>query len=127
MIRPTSMLSEKTLADPRSREAKAALSTFAESERIEQLCGIEAMAQIHAWRPAFKPDRIVTYAMSGTRLTGETLVADGAAFRSERKWFNLKFRCGLSRDHGRVVAFEFRIEGAVPETEWQSHNLPPVH
>jgi hypothetical protein len=127
MIQPTSMLSEKTLADPRSREARAALATFAGSERIEQLCGIEAMEQIHAWREAFKPDRIVTYAMAGTKLAGETLVAEGAAFRSERKWYNLKFRCGLSRDYARVVAFEFRVEGAVPEAEWQSHNLPPVH
>ncbi|WP_258589483.1 hypothetical protein [Mesorhizobium sp. AR02] len=36
MIRPTEMLSAKTLADPRSRQARADLATFASDERMVQ-------------------------------------------------------------------------------------------
>lgn len=46
MIRPTEMLSAKTLADPRSKQARADLAKFAASERMVQLCNIEAMDQI---------------------------------------------------------------------------------
>ncbi|MBB6411397.1 hypothetical protein HNQ71_004071 [Mesorhizobium sangaii] len=42
MIRPTEMLSAKTLADPRSRQARADLATFASDERMVQLCNLEA-------------------------------------------------------------------------------------
>ena len=46
MIRPAEMLSAKTLADPRSKQARADLAKFAASERMVQLCNIEAMDQI---------------------------------------------------------------------------------
>ena len=50
MIVAKTMLSEKTLADPRSSQARRELATFADSERIVQLCNLEAMDQIEAWR-----------------------------------------------------------------------------
>ncbi|RUW89290.1 hypothetical protein EOA35_32920, partial [Mesorhizobium sp. M8A.F.Ca.ET.023.01.1.1] len=46
MIRPTRMLSAKTLADPRSKQARADLEAFASDERMVQLCNLEAMDQI---------------------------------------------------------------------------------
>lgn len=63
MIRPATMLSGEALADPRSRQARAALRQLAYFDRREQLCNLEAMEQIHAWRDEFEPERLVAYAM----------------------------------------------------------------
>ena len=93
MIRPTEMLSAKTLADPRSRQARADLATFASDERMVQLCNLEAMDQIRRWRTDFQPERVVPYATAEEKITSTTIAANGAAFRSRRNWYSLKFRC----------------------------------
>ena len=76
------MLSAKTLADPRSRQARADLATFAEGERLAQLCNLEAMDQIRAWRTEFRPETAGAYARIERSVAGNTIAADGAAFRS---------------------------------------------
>lgn len=82
MIRPTEMLSAKTLADPRSGQARADLATFASDERMVQLCNLEAMDQIRRWRTDYQPERVVPYATAEEKITGTTIAANGAAFRS---------------------------------------------
>ena len=123
LIRPSRMLSAAVLADPRSRTGRAMLARLAVDERIEQLCGLEAMAQIHAWRKTLDPDRVVSYAMADTRRDGRTLVADGAAFHSGGLWYRLVFVCGLSADFDRVASFGFRVGHAIPRREWAGHAL----
>jgi len=126
MVRPTQLLSAKSLADPRSREAAQALAQLAPDDRIEQLCDTEAMDQLHAWRGDVEPDRLVAYAMAQTRLDGTLFQADGAAFRSRRQWFRLKFRCAVTPDFTKVADFEFLVGEAVPRSQWSAHNLTPV-
>jgi hypothetical protein len=123
MIRADHFMSGLVLADPRSGEARAALAGFATPERMEQLCGIEAMEQVHAWNEQLLPDSVVAYAMADTKITGRTVEADGAAIRSKQQWFNLKFRCSLSADLTEVVAFEFQVEKPIPRSAWEEHNL----
>lgn len=94
-VRPTTMLSERTLADPRSRQARAALAQMTGDERMVQLCDVEAMAQIAAWSGVYRPDRVVDQATAETRVDGNRVVADGAAFRSGHAWFSR--RRGASR------------------------------
>ncbi|WP_245331233.1 DUF930 domain-containing protein [Mesorhizobium sophorae] len=127
MIRPTEMLSAKTLADPRSRQARADLATFASDERMVQLCNLEAMDQIRKWRTDFKPERVVPYAMAEEKITGTTIAANGAAFRSRRNWYSLKFRCQLAGDGESVVSFEFLVGDLVPRKKWDELGLPAVH
>lgn len=121
------MLSGKTLADPRSREAREILAQLADDERMVQLCSIEAMDQIHQWRQDFWPDRLVAYAKADTKISGDILQAEGAAFRSEGRWYDLKFTCELAPDHAKVAAFEFLVGDAVPTDEWEIYNLPAIH
>lgn len=55
----------------------------------------------------FKPDTLVAYAMAKIRLSGRKLSADGAAFRSRGRWFNIKFGCAVSAMnslHGLEIA-----------------------
>ena len=127
MVVARTMLSGKTLADPRSRQARKDLATFADSERVIQLCNLEAMDQLHAWRDDFRPDRLVAYARSDVKSSGDRIVADGAAFRSRQNWYGVSFECEVSPDHARVVAFRFQLGDEVPRKEWDELGLPPVH
>ncbi|MBZ6078119.1 DUF930 domain-containing protein [Microvirga puerhi] len=126
-IRATRMLSQQVLAQPLSRQMRQALSTFDEETRIEQLCGIEAMAQIVAASKQFQPDRVVAYAMADVKVLRGTVLAEGAAFRSAHQWYGLTFKCELSPDRRTVKAFEFSLGDAIPRQLWEAHNLPPIH
>lgn len=127
MIRPTEMLSAKTLADPRSRQARADLATFASDERMVQLCDLEAMDQIRRWRADFRPERVVPYATAEEKITDTTVAADGAAFRSRGNWYGFKFKCQLAGDGESVVGFEFLVGDQVPREKWDELGLPSVH
>lgn len=126
MITARTLHSESVLANPRSRGAREALKTLEASERVEQLCNLEAMSQIHAWKAEFEPDRVVAYAMASTKLTKSALEAEGAAFRSRKQWYGLHFRCEMAAN-GKVAGFQFRVGEAIPRSEWAAHDLPPEH
>ncbi len=123
MIQATSLRSAKVLADPRSAKARKALQGLASSERIVQLCNIEAMEQVHIWKPEFQPDFLAAYAMADTKLSGQKLQADGGAFRSKRRWYTIGFTCEVKADLKEVVSFAFRVGDAIPESQWVDHNL----
>lgn len=126
MITARTLHSESVLANPRSRGTREALKTLEASERVEQLCNLEAMSQIHAWKAEFEPDRVVAFAMAGTKLTKTALEAEGAAFRSRKQWYGLRFRCEMTAN-GKVAGFQFRVGEAIPRSEWATHDLPPEH
>ncbi len=123
-IQAKQFFSAAILADPRSRQALEGLSQLAADERIVQLCNLEAMEQVHRWRVDFIPDLLVAYAMADILLAGRNLRADGAAFRSRGRWFNIKFGCAVAPDIESVVQFEFQIGDEIPESEWEAHFLP---
>jgi hypothetical protein len=123
-IRATAMLSQAALAHPQSRAMRVALGQMEEETRLEQLCDIEAMAQIAAHLQVFKPDRIVAYAKAEMKLMRNILIADGAAFRSNRIWYALTFKCELSKDRQMVQAFEFSVGNAIPRRDWERYSLP---
>jgi outer membrane biosynthesis protein TonB len=127
MIHPPRMLSQRVLADPRSRETVALLPRLAPDERVEQLCGLEAMGQIHDSQRDFEPDRVTAYAQAGTKLSGQVLTAEGAAFRSKRRWYGLRFACTVSADLKRVTTFAFQIGEPIPRERWEALGLPAVH
>ena len=127
MIHPPRMLSQRVLADPRSRETVALLPRLAPDERVEQLCGLEAMGQIHDWQRDFEPDRVTAYALAGTKLSDRVLTAEGAAFRSRRRWYGLRFACTVSPDLKRVTAFAFHVGELIPQERWDALGLPAVH
>lgn len=127
MVRATEMLSGKTLADPRSRQARADLATFASDERMVQLCNLEALDQIRKWQADFQPERVVPYATAEEKIRGTTIKAEGAAFRSRGNWYGLKFNCELAGDGESVVGFEFLVGGPIPRDRWDELGLPAVH
>ena len=127
MIQPSVMLSAGALSTPEAEQARLALPTLADYDRRLQLCGLEAMEQIQAWQSTYSPERLVAYAMRDTRLRGDVVIADGAAFRSQGQWYNLRFECEVTQDLGKVVSFRFAVGDQIPYEEWAEHNLPEVH
>ncbi|MBW9065314.1 DUF930 domain-containing protein [Rhizobium herbae] len=123
MVQATNLRSATVLADPRSAKARKALQELASSERVVQLCNIEAMEQVHIWKPEFQPDFVVAYAMADTKLSGQKLTADGGAFRSKRQWYTIGFTCDVTADLKEVVSFAFLVGDAIPKSQWEDHNL----
>lgn len=113
-IRATRMYAGDLLAEPASANLRRAMGTLATDERLVQLCDIEAMAQVRAARPEFDPDMVVAYAMAPTGLRDGALIADGAAFRSRREWYGLKFRCEGLPDLSGVADFSFSVGELIP-------------
>ncbi len=124
MIQADHLMSSDVLADPRSRAARVALAGFGTADQMVQLCGIEAMEQVHAWDTRLQPDSVVAYAMAETKITTHEVVAKGGAIRSGKRWFNIEYRCELAPDLTRVVAFAFRLGEPIPRSGWEEHNLP---
>jgi hypothetical protein len=123
-IRASRILSGETLAHPLSRKMWEMLPLFEEETRLEQLCGLEAMAQIAASLKQFHSDRIVAYAKADVRIENTIIAAEGAAFRSHQRWYGLTFRCGLTGDRQAVQDFEFSVGNAIPKGLWDRYNLP---
>ncbi|ACI55967.1 protein of unknown function DUF930 [Rhizobium leguminosarum bv. trifolii WSM2304] len=117
------LFSDKVLADPRSRGARQALRGLAGSERKLQLCDLEALEQARRARPDMRPDALAPYAMAPEKVGGNSVEVRGGAFRSKGKWYNIQFKCGLDAGSGKVMSFAFLVGDAIPQGEWQAHDL----
>ncbi|MBY5352554.1 DUF930 domain-containing protein [Rhizobium leguminosarum] len=122
-VEASQLFSDKVLADPRSRRAREALRGLAGSERNLQLCDLEALEQVRQAQPAMAPDALAPYAMAAEQVSGNNVEVKGGAFRSKRKWYNIQFKCELDAGSGKVVSFAFLVGDAIPQGEWQEHNL----
>jgi len=98
------------------------LQALAPSARLEQICDYTAMTKIRA-AGEHRPDRAVGYAISEGKVTDNTLVADGAAFRSRKKWYRLSYTCKTTPDRMKVLSFDFKIGSEIPEEKWSAYGL----
>ena len=124
MTKATQLFATSILKEPSSAKIRKTLSTFADSEKLVQLCNMEGLEQIRRANPKFNPDVLVSYAMSDTTVEGMTLIADGGAFHTGKSWYAIRLRCTVSPDYGGVDDFQFAIGVPIPRNEWGSHNLP---
>lgn len=122
-IRATDFYAGSLLAEPASAKLRAAMKTLDGSERLVQLCSIEAIEQIRRARPEFDPDTVVAYAMADMTMRDGALVADGGAFRSRREWYGVHFNCSAAADFSRVETFAFSVGEFIPHEEWDAHYL----
>jgi hypothetical protein len=122
-IRATEFYAGSLLAEPESANLRAAMKTLDGSERLVQLCSIEAIEQIRRARPEFDPDTVVAYAMADMATRDGALVADGGAFRSRREWYEVKFTCLADADYSAVERFEFSVGDFIPHEQLEEHYL----
>lgn len=111
------------LSDRRSKHAREALGQLSGAERNLQLCDLEALEQISRSRPGPPADLVAPYAMAAEKVTADGVEVRGGAFRAGKKWYGIRFKCGLDARSGKVVSFAFAIGDAIPEDEWQAHDL----
>ena len=123
MVEATELFANRVLADPQNREVREALPTLDFSERLIQLCIIEGLEQLNRARPSPFPDSIQASAFEPTMLNGYTVSAAAAAYRAERKWYQLRFTCTVAPDLSGVHAFQFAMGDPIPESEWEAHDL----
>jgi hypothetical protein len=98
------------------------LRSLAPEARLEQICDYTAMTRIRA-AGEFRPDRAVGYAMSEVKVNDHTLVADGAAFRSRKKWYRLSYTCTTTPDRMKVLSFDYKVGPEIPEEKWSAYGL----
>jgi Domain of Unknown Function (DUF930) len=91
--------------------------------RLEQRCDIEAMSRIAKDKKGYRPDRVVAGATAETKIDGDSIEGDGAAFRSKGKWYQLSYVCRTSDDHMDVLDFNYKIGEAIPENDWEKFGL----
>jgi len=123
MVRATDFYAARILADPANAEVRRNFGQLASSEQLVQLCNIEALEQLGRAQAGTKPDAVVGYAFGDLEVEGDTLVADGGAYRRQGKWFKLRFDCTARPDMTSVAAFDYALGGAIPRSQWEEHFL----
>lgn len=123
MTEATELFASRVLIDPANRQVRDTLPLLENTERMIQLCTLEGLEQLHLVRPSPLPDSIAPSALAPTTLDRLTIDAPGAAFRAARKWYGLRFACTVATDLSGVAAFRYAIGEAIPEEEWEAHDL----
>ncbi len=92
-------------------------------ERLEQLCDYTAMTNIKKDGGQYRPDRAIAGAREEPHINGHTIEANGAAFRSRKKWYALTYRCTADEEHMKVLSFKYKVGDEIPESKWAAFNL----
>jgi hypothetical protein len=119
----TRLYTGKLLTEPKMAKVRRELGNLAGSERVVQLCNIEALEQIRLADPGSDPDTLVGYAFSDLEQHGLRLSASGGAFRSRRHWYAITYSCTAGNDLASIAAFRFQLGDEIPQSEWEAHNL----
>jgi hypothetical protein len=119
----TKLYAATMLNQPEMKSVKRGLATLASSEKVMQLCNIEALEQIRLAASQYVPDTLVSYAMASPIQTGLMLTAMGGAFRSRRLWYGVSFECVAAPTLDGVTSFSFKLGEAIPRDQWEEHFL----
>ncbi|MFD1198816.1 DUF930 domain-containing protein [Brucella gallinifaecis] len=118
MVKAEKIYSKDALSNP---NVKQALGKLSPTDRVIQICGIEALEQIRHKRPDITPDMM---ARKGGNLTESSLKMFGGAFRSHANWYNLDFDCKINPQDLTVSSFQYAIGDLIPKKDWSRRELP---
>jgi hypothetical protein len=104
------------------KRLERSLRVLAPAERLEQICDYTATERIRK-DGEHRPDRAVGYAISSAKVTANTLVAEGGAFRSRKQWYQLSYTCTTTPDRMKVLSFDYKIGPPIPEEKWADYGL----
>lgn len=117
----TELYSADTLSDPRVRQA---LGKLPRERRIVQICMIETLEQVRHSRPDTVPQGLFFDPRNGSPISGLTMTANGAAYKTAGGWIDVDFRCTVNKDVDGITAFSFAVGGSVPKSQWQARRFP---
>lgn len=118
------ILTAALLAGPYGQKMLAELDGIHGDTRLEQLCNIEAMAQIAKAYPTLRAAKVVAYAAGPVRAGAGMLEATRGAVETAEGWYRLTYRCALTPDRRSVKGFDLTIGNAIPRSLWERYNLP---
>ncbi|MEX3009286.1 DUF930 domain-containing protein [Hoeflea sp. TYP-13] len=110
----------RSLHDDKSPVATTAMADLPRGIRAGDLCATELRRQLLDSPQAYWPDILPAYRLD----EGTVLQVQKGAFRSNTRWFNLKFRCEVDEAATRVVSFEYDVGAPIPPAEWAGRGLP---
>lgn len=112
------LYSKDALSDPRVKQALGKLSP---TDRVIQICSIEALEQIRRQQPGAFPDML---ARAGGSVSNSGLTVSNGAFRSRAQWYGVDFKCQVNAEAMSIQSFSYAIGHAIPESEWGARQLP---
>jgi len=112
------LYSKDALSDPRVKQALGKLSP---TDRVIQICSIEALEQIRHQQPGAFPDML---ARAGGSVSSTGLTVSNGAFRSRAQWYGVDFKCHINAEAMAIQSFSYAIGHAIPESEWGARQLP---
>jgi Domain of Unknown Function (DUF930) len=118
------ILSSQELADPRNRKTVESLKHLEPQTRAQQMCDFEAILQINRQFNEYAVDFVIAYVREAAVRKGDAVIAHGAAFHSNGRWYNLAFECQLSTSQRDVAHLRFKVGDAIPSEQWADLNLP---
>lgn len=124
--KPKPKLPAKTVKIARSQPkdkgpvATTAIGELTRGIRAGKLCVTELRRQLNSANPPHWPNLLPSYRLD----SGNILQVRKGAFRTNRQWINLKFRCEIDDAATEIVSFGFEVGSVVPRSEWSSRGLP---
>lgn len=100
--------------------ATAAIAGVPRGKRAGQLCVSELGEQLMHAVPPFFPEILTRHELDG----GNIIEVPDTAFRAERQWYDLSFRCEVDAEATKVVSFAFHVGRPIPPGEWKRRGLP---
>lgn len=107
----------------RAKSAAEEMEMLDPAARVEQRCNTRGMGLIGREQKGMRPDEMVAYAYANTKLSGQHLVAPGAAVRSAGTWYHLSYACETANDGMDIKSFSYKLGAAIPRSEWDTHYL----
>ncbi len=114
---PTIPAPGQPIVIPRKRVVPQEEEVLVGDRKREALCHDAARSEVTKSRPEFKPDVVISSATIPSETAANIIVANGAAFRSEGRWYNFKFRCEADPFEEELIAFDFLIGPAFSEED----------
>ncbi|NBN63306.1 DUF930 domain-containing protein [Pannonibacter tanglangensis] len=117
-LSPSRRLFSNTLSG--DSRARTAMRGMPREQRADLLCMTELRAQLRAASRTYDPEILPTFRLR----VGTILATERAGFRAGGYWYDVAFRCEMDEGITRVVAFAFKVRGAVPRGEWAARGFP---
>ncbi len=126
-VSATRLLAASVMADPRSAQARVALTSLIGADQREQLCALEAMEQVRATEAGFRPTRLTPHAFRNSYVKDGVLYAPAGAIRSRQVWYEITYRCRLDASGKSITGFEYALGAPIERALWDEMGLAPIH
>jgi hypothetical protein len=93
-------------------------------ERAHQACVVKGLEAVRRGDKRFsKADRLMPDTFQRAQFDGSVVSAQGAAVRANAHWYALSFKCTVSDDQMKALAFTYQIGEEIPPDRWEDAGL----